>query len=487
MIGACENQDPTKMPVKKKPMKPEVIRKLFSKLVIDIFNDCPAGILNSVIEKESFRSEFVKVNENNFNGFKAILYVDGQTFEYIHSSKKKAYNSVCRIALQYLFGDVIEEIEMASKNTGASVKAPVDDGRQKVVTTSALPSHVMPTVRIASSIDAPCDDRPQKHDVVRLTQNNTTTAAVSSAFRSSSEADYLISLETELYSPSLMTSTLEVRCKSSKVNSNNELTNGFGETKRPELENQRHPTIGSESSVSVSHRPPLRKELKENVVKRLVVQALQQKDSGNPNAVTALFSLFEKETFRFEIQFYENGGPCFRVELFIGDKVYHAVGSSLKKGKKKAARIALCDIFPEYANDVANIAEPLENGFTGEPKNQAMRISSNDDPFPENDSVAIRLDINEVPKFSFSEYCPISNFADFAANLVQQKYDEVINSEPELKRYSVLSGIVMVENDDLTTATVICVSTGTFVAFYSPPSFPQHGCGFGYGVVLWVQ
>lgn len=196
--------------------------------------------------------------------------------------------------------------------------------------------------------------------------------------------------------------------------------------------------------------PVLKKELKFDVIERVVQQALGILECENPNTVTALFSLFDKDTFHFEMKEIENSSHNYKhwVTLYLGNKVYEDVGISIKKAKSNVTKKALRDLFPEIAAKEVltemEIKESIENNVNSLQNENCENYDCE----------------NHLPIFEGLE---TSNFSGFIAFTVQSKYNEVIKSEAEhLRRYSVLSGIVMLQNDDPSTAIVICVCTGKY-------------------------
>lgn len=196
------------------------------------------------------------------------------------------------------------------------------------------------------------------------------------------------------------------------------------------------------------NRPPMKKELKPAVVERLVKQALGLVECDNPNTVTALFSLFEKEVFTFEVVQLNQNDVKFQANLQVGNQWYSDSAISIKKAKSKVTRKALRDLFPEFAGpgDHDSVNEEIKSDS-----------SSNDSVIIDGNGVNNGNEISNDASGESKDLC----FSDFVSNLIQSKYHEMIRDQPEhLRRYSVLSGIVMMQNNDTSTACVISLSTG---------------------------
>lgn len=199
------------------------------------------------------------------------------------------------------------------------------------------------------------------------------------------------------------------------------------------------------------NRPPVRKELKPAVIERLVKQALGLVECDNPNTVTALFSLFEKEVFAFEVIELNQNDMKFQANLRVGNQSYSDTAISIKKAKSKVTRKALRDLFPEFAT------HEEQDGAFEEMKSESSL--SNSMVVGGNGMMNDRNGVSEDASDEAKGLC----FSDFVANLIESKYNEIVRDQPEhLRRYSVLSGIVMMQNNDTSTACVITLSTGNF-------------------------
>lgn len=182
----------------------------------------------------------------------------------------------------------------------------------------------------------------------------------------------------------------------------------------------------------------LKAGLKPKSVVRLVTQAVDTTSRDNPNAVNALHSLFDKEAYNYSVTKVGSDTQFeFETTLSIGSRMYTAVGKTIKKSKNNVTILALRDLFPEITS---NLEKAIED-----------RAS------PDNtQSVDDQIEVVKMP-----DGWPQRRFSDFIANLVQNKYKEVVRDEPEhLQRYNVLAGIVMMQSGNFNDATVICVSTG---------------------------
>lgn len=219
------------------------------------------------------------------------------------------------------------------------------------------------------------------------------------------------------------------------------LTNTPPKTPKPSKESEKKAEPEALTNIK---RPPVRKELKATVIERLVKQALGLVECDNPNTVTALFSLFEKEVFAFEVVELNQNDVKFQANLRVGDQWYSDTAISIKKAKSKVTRKALRNLFPEFAG-------PEELDKVSEEVKSESSLSS-----------SMTIDGNGVAEHA-SDKAKELCFSDFVANLIESKYNEIVRDQPEhLRRYSVLSGIVMMQNNDTSTACVVTLSTGNF-------------------------
>lgn len=391
------------LPVKKKAMKPDVVKKLLKRAVMGIISDNPVGTLNSLVEKESFRIEIVAHEKEEH---KCLVYIDGKVFESVATQKKKARDLAVIRALRHVFRDVIQELS--------------------------------------------------NNEVARTPHEIISTAATINA-------------------------TLESISKSTKLHVN-EKQNGNCVKK-----------VKIGCSDANCGQLVFRKDLKPSIAERVVQQALS--NCENPNTVTALYTLFENDSFHFQVESVtDTDAPApFQAVLQINGKNYTDYGTSMRKAKSNVTKKVLQDLFPQIARGEKLTSEyvPSENGALIKAEKTRPVVDSNVNVFdstsytsPDSVAPAIQPEYEEVRNVFDSTSHTSSDFVapaiepedeevmnvldstshtfpDFVACAIQSKYEEVMASKGEhLKRYSVLSGILMVQNDDLNTSSVICVCTG---------------------------
>lgn len=382
------------LPVKKKPIKPNKIESLLKRSVLGIFNDNPVGVLYSLIEKESFHIEIVE----HEHGYKGLVYIDGTVFEGTAIQKKKARERAVIRALEHVFKDVIQAIR---KREVVEMKKPED-----IISTATLINATLQSNEKSLKLHPNNKQNNQNPKKIKINTSDTISAQ--------------IPIEKEIINHVAYTNDNQ------------------------DDENQKNKKISF--SVINSTQLPIRKEIKSHVLERVVKQALGLMECENPNTVTALYTLFDKDLFHFDVTSSVGEELYYQATLHILDRVYTDIGNSMRKAKSNVTRKALRELFPEIANS--------EESDT---KNSVSLISTAEITSDNTSNSASDMSDSE----SISQGVDGFTFSDFVASAIQSKYDEVMKSHPSyLQRYSVLSGIMMVINNDLKTSSVICVSTG---------------------------
>jgi hypothetical protein len=203
----------------------------------------------------------------------------------------------------------------------------------------------------------------------------------------------------------------------------------------------------------------IKKEIRSHILERVVEQALGFTSTENPNTVTALYSLFDKDSFYFQVKPLPGNETKFSANLFLQGRSYTDVGPSMKKSKSNVTKKALKDLFPEIASRCSD--EDRKSPQSDQSTEELSHINGNGHNGDTNGFSS--LDSFDLPKKL--------NFSDLVASTIQSKYDEIMAPYAEhLRRYSVLSGIVMVNTEDMTKVKVISICTGKTIFFirYSP-------------------
>lgn len=379
------------LPVKKKPIKPNKIESLLKRSVLGIFNENPVGVLYSLIEKESFH---IEVGEHE-QGYKGLVYIDGKVFEGIAIQKKKARERAVIRALEHVFKDVIQEIR---NHEVVEMKKPED-----IISTATVINETLKSNEKSLKLHPNNEQKNQNPKKIKINTSDTISAQVST----------------------------EKEIKNHVAHTNDKQNDQNQETR---------------FSVINSAQLPIKKEIKNQVLERVVKQALGLIECENPNTVTALYTLFDKDLFHFDVTSSVGEELYYQATLHILDRVYTDIGNSIRKAKSNVTRKALRELFSEIANS--------EESDT---KNSVPLISTAEITGDNTSDSASDMSDSE----SISQGVDGFTFSDFVASAIQSKYDEVMKSHPSyLQRYSVLSGIMMVINNDLKTSSVICVSTG---------------------------
>lgn len=152
-------------------------------------------------------------------------------------------------------------------------------------------------------------------------------------------------------------------------------------------------------------------------------------NSEKGEAIQALYMVFESESFSFETQ-QKNNLPCkFVTYLNLEGYTFIGYGNSKTSSRSSASRIALLHLL-----------------------NDSMV------PSPKFDDCSPQLNVPLITETShFAEDLP-----DVIAALVLHKYDELRHAEKSnLPWFKMISGIVMVQNNDYQNGTVVVLSTGT--------------------------
>ncbi|XP_065217547.1 double-stranded RNA-specific editase B2-like [Planococcus citri] len=415
--GETLSKSTLQMPAKRKNVKPEMLKKLLKQVCENVSNPNAIGALYALFEKDSF---LITVTDLK-NAFKATLYIDGMEFESVAGQKKKARNDVTTKALKHLFFGVLENSsEKSSKNEIPPTRTIVADDSN--VESRAWTVHRHDDTVSEEESPPPPPPPPPPHDT-----------------------------------------TLQAVAKCEKLHSNHSSNGNVQKKMKRDCEMHVDPHL----------LPPKRKEIKNTILERVVKQALGIEECQNPNTITALYTLYERDSFYFEVVPVDvdgNGNDNkFLARLHINGRVYSENASGIKKAKTNATLKALRDLFPKiaYGDDRDGASEsPLSE------HDECSQSSKQDfgcvkltraikDEFDATRCSPPAPAPTPTPEDCSPKNSQCYSFCDIIASLVQNKYNAVVQSYPEhAQRYSVLSGIVMIRNNDISNATVICVCTG---------------------------
>ncbi|KAK7597852.1 hypothetical protein V9T40_010077 [Parthenolecanium corni] len=165
-------------------------------------------------------------------------------------------------------------------------------------------------------------------------------------------------------------------------------------------------------------------------------------NSEKGEAIQALYMVFESGSFSFETH-QKNNLPCkFVTYLNLEGYTFIGYGNTKVSSRSSASRIALLHLLDD----------------------STVPSSKLDDYRPQ---------LN-VPLVSETSHFP-EDLPDVIASLVLSKYDELRNAEKSnLPWFKVISGIVMIRNNDYKNGRVVVMSTGT--KCIEPKNLQTNGC-----------
>lgn len=377
--------------IKMTKLKPDVVKRMLKRSLCGLIPDNPLGTLNALIEPNCFRIDI----KNEDRDFKAQIWIGGKTFESVAAQKKKARDLVIVEALNYIFADTLQELRKQDENY-VSIEP-------TVINTTIETQNIVPSpMHIDSILQNLQKSQKRSRDenmIEERTQGN------------------------------------ENRSKKQKLDSSDE-SMIEGSTQGNQNLSKKQKLDSSENCDINPYGVLVKKEVKEAVLKRVVRQALGLTNTENPNTVTALYTLFEKDSFSLESTGLPNPDGNFVCNLTIQGRKYTDVGASIKKSKTNVTKKALRDLFPSIIPG-CEITENL--------------VKKNGD--------CIKSEIDFTLPSLFVD--GLFGIADLVAPAILSKYNEIVAPfEEHFRKYTVLSGIVMVENDDVSAMTIICISTG---------------------------
>ncbi|CAF4175337.1 unnamed protein product, partial [Adineta steineri] len=213
---------------------------------------------------------------------------------------------------------------------------------------------------------------------------------------------------------------------------------------------------------------------------------------SSKNAVMLLYEVKPSIEYKLVCQTGPSHRPMFRMSVEINGEIFEGIAQTKKEAKQSAAEKAL-ESFSLSNNNLLNVNENVKQMNMIESnemcylkqikpnvefkeikcdKNEFKYVISFDNKYfigkGENKerakTQAIQLALQKLFEnnpFSLNLLCCEYNFGDYIEKCIEEKFYELIQNDFRLKRYRVLSGIVLTHNLNFQSMKIICLTTGT--------------------------
>ncbi|CAF3534021.1 unnamed protein product [Adineta steineri] len=210
------------------------------------------------------------------------------------------------------------------------------------------------------------------------------------------------------------------------------------------------------------------------------------------NAVMLLYEVKPSVEYKLVCQTGPSHRPMFRMSVEINGEIFEGIAQTKREAKQAAAEKAL-DSFSLSNNNLLNVNENVKELNLIEsnemcylkqikPNVEFKEIKCDKNEFKcmisfdkeyfigkgENKerakTQAIQLALQKLFEnnpFSLNLICCDYNFGDYIEKCIEKKFHELTQNDFRLKRYRVLSGIVLTHNLNFQTMKIICLTTGT--------------------------
>ncbi|CAF1426723.1 unnamed protein product [Adineta steineri] len=213
---------------------------------------------------------------------------------------------------------------------------------------------------------------------------------------------------------------------------------------------------------------------------------------SSKNAVMLLYEVKPSIEYKLVCQTGPSHRPMFRMSVEINGEIFEGIAQTKKEAKQAAAEKAL-ESFSLSNNNMLNVNENIKELNLIEsnemcylkqikPNVEFKEIKCEKNEFKcvihfdneyfigigENKerakTQAIQLALQKLFEnnpFSLNLICCDYNFGDYIEKCIEEKFHELTQNDFRLKRYRVLSGIVLTHNLNFQSMKIICLTTGT--------------------------
>ncbi|CAF1346314.1 unnamed protein product [Adineta steineri] len=213
---------------------------------------------------------------------------------------------------------------------------------------------------------------------------------------------------------------------------------------------------------------------------------------SSKNAVMLLYEVKPSIEYKLVCQTGPSHRPMFRMSVEINGEIFEGIAQTKREAKQAAAEKAL-DSFSLSNNNLLNVNENVKELNLIEsnemcylkqikPNVEFKEIKCEKNEFKcvihfdkeyfigngENKerakTQAIQLALQKLFEnnpFSLNLICCDYNFGDYIEKCIEEKFHELTQNDFRLKRYRVLSGIVLTHNLNFQSMKIICLTTGT--------------------------